>query len=111
MWVFTHGGTDDNSGAIHLDKDMTIKLISSLSEWLADVHGGCPPAIRAIHRHGVTEAQQAIKAYLAQEKAKARLDELRHFHPDDNWYGDDGIKSVSDRIAKLLDKENIWATI
>lgn len=42
----------------------------------ADTHGGCPPAVKAIHRHGVKEAKAAINTLLVE----ARKDELIDFN-------------------------------
>lgn len=38
VWIFVRGGqVKDNKGSIHLDTQLAIKLVSMLTEWIADV--------------------------------------------------------------------------
>lgn len=63
-----HGGTTPNSFDDELDE--ILALVKYEVEY-AETHGGCPPAVRGIKRHGVAEAKQALKSlYLTHRYAE-----------------------------------------
>ncbi len=96
----------------HSDSELddAIALIKYEIEY-ADTHGGCPPAVRSIKRHGVAEAKTAVIQWANRRAEKlvveavknAQFKELRAYNIgyDLGWYR--AMETVSNDLAEIAD--------
>ena len=60
-------------------QDEALALIKYSVEY-RETHGGCPPEVSAIKRHGVAEAKQALTSLMKELVAEAKPKEMDSFY-------------------------------
>ena len=65
-------GKEMSTDSIDKKIDELLALVRYEVEY-ADTHGGCPPAVRGIKRHGVKEAREQMKKLLVEQDEKAHM--------------------------------------
>lgn len=84
--------------------DEALALIKYSVEY-RETHGGCPPKVSAIKRHGIAEAKQAIKQLVADEMLELIGNDLQ---PLPNGYMPESHDNVNNRLAIQRAKLAEW---